>query len=294
MLTATPTMATPSRTTGRSVSSSEFKLFQELVHRETGIFLSDAKKALLVGRLSGRLRALGLDSFKEYYRHVTEVDADEQVRMLDCITTNETRFFREPQQFEYLKERLIPQLKEDAAAGRRPKRIRVWSAASSTGEEAYSLAMMLRDELPVESGWTIEIFGSDISTRVLDKARAAVWFLDRSREIPAKYLKRYMLRGTGSSEGTMKAGPEIRSLVRFERINLIGDSYPVEGRFDMVFCRNVLIYFNAATKERVVNGLLAHLEANGQLFMGHAESMLGMAHRLRRVGPTVYEQLRVV
>jgi chemotaxis protein methyltransferase CheR len=293
MLTATPTMATPSRTTGRSVSSSEFKLFQELVHRETGIFLSDAKKALLVGRLSGRLRALGLDSFKEYYRHVTEVDADEQVRMLDCITTNETRFFREPQQFEYLKERLIPQLKEDAAAGRRPKRIRVWSAASSTGEEAYSLAMMLRDELPPESGWTIEIFGSDISTRVLDKARSAVWFLDRSREIPEKFLKRYMLRGTGGQEGTMKAGLEIRSLVRFERINLIGDSYPVDGRFDLIFCRNVLIYFNAATKERVVNGLLAHLEPHGQLFLGHAESMLGMAHRLRRVGPTVYEQLRV-
>jgi chemotaxis protein methyltransferase CheR len=293
MITATPTMATPSGAFGRTVSPADFKLFQELVHRETGIFLSEAKRALLVGRLSGRLRALGLDSFKDYYRHVTEADADERVRMLDCITTNETRFFREPQQFEYLKERLIPQLKEDAAAGRRPRKVRVWSAASSTGEEAYSLAMMLRDELPLESGWSIEILGSDISTRVLDKARAAVWFLDRSREIPEKYLKRYMLRGTGSQEGAMKAGPEIRSLVSFERINLIADSYPVEGRFDLVFCRNVLIYFNAATKERVVNGLLAHLEANGQLFLGHAEGMLGMAHRLRRVGPTVYEQARV-
>jgi len=292
MLTA-PSSAVSPGSFGRTVTSAEFKLFQELIHREAGIYLSEAKKALLVGRLSGRLRELRLGSFGEYHRYLTDVDQGERVRMLDCITTNETRFFREPQQFEFLEQRLIPQLKADAAAGRRPRRLRVWSAASSTGEEAYSLAMTLLSHFPPESPWTIEIFGSDLSTRVLDRARAAVWFIERTREIPERYLKRYMLKGTGSQEGTMKAGPEIRSLVRFERINLMADSYPVTGKFDLVFCRNVLIYFDAPTKERVVNNLLKHLEPNGRLFLGHAESMLGMGHRLRRVGPTVYDQIGV-
>ena len=292
MLTATPSVAAPA-TFGRTVTPAEFRLLQELIHRETGIFLSDAKKALLVGRLSGRLRDLQLSSVRDYYHHVTEVDRGELVRMLDCITTNETRFFREPQQFEFLEQQIIPRLKAEGEAGRRPKRIRVWSAASSTGEEAYSLAMSLLTHFPKESGWTIEIFGSDISTRVLDKARAAVWLIERAREIPEVNLKRYMLKGTGGQEGTMKAGPELRSLVRFERINLMDEKYPVSGKFDFVFCRNVLIYFNAETKAKVVSNLLKHLEPNGLLFLGHAESMLGMADRLRRVGPTVYEDARV-
>jgi len=291
MLTTTPSLVAPG-SFAKAVTSAEFKLLQELIHRETGIFLSDAKRALLVGRLSGRLRDLGLASFREYYEHVTEVDPGELVRMLDCITTNETRFFREPQQFDFLEQQVIPNLKAEAAAGRRPKRIRVWSAASSTGEEAYSLAMTLISHFPKESGWTIEIFGSDISTRVLDKARAAVWLIERAREVPETYLKRYMLKGTGSQEGTMKAGPEIRSLVRFERLNLMDENYPVSGKFDFVFCRNVLIYFNAETKAKVVNNLLKHLEPSGLLFLGHAESMLGMADRLRRVGPTVYEEVK--
>jgi chemotaxis protein methyltransferase CheR len=279
--------------TSRTVTQEEFRLFQSLIYREVGINLSEAKKALLVGRLANRLRDLRLTSFKDYYRHITEVDPLEQIRMIDCISTNETRFFREPQQFEFLEQRLIPQLKADAQAGRRPRRLRIWSAASSSGEEAYSLAMTLLSHFPKDSGWTIEIFGSDISTRVLDKARAAVWLMERAREIPERHLKRYMLRGTGSSEGTMKAGPDIRSLVRFERINLMDETYPVTGKFDLIFCRNVLIYFDAATKERVVGNLLKCLEPNGLLFLGHAESMLGMAHRLRRVGPTVYEPVTV-
>lgn len=293
MLTMTPAALAP-EATNRTVTPAEFKLFQELIHREAGIFLSETKKALLVGRLSRRLRELGLGSFMEYFRHLTEVDPKEQVLMLDCITTNETRFFREPQQFDFLEERSIPRFKAEAAAGRRPRKIRAWSAASSTGEEAYSVAMTLLSHFPPESGWTIEIFGSDLSTRVLDKARAAVWRIDRSREIPERHLRRYMLKGTGSQEGTMKAGPEIRSLVRFDRMNLMADRYPVNSKFDLIFCRNVLIYFNTVTKERVVSNLLKHLEPDGHLFLGHAESMLGMAHRLRRVGPTVYDQIGVV
>lgn len=278
----------------RPVGPAEFRLFQELIHREAGIYLSEGKKALLTGRLASRLKELRMDSFMDYYRHITEVDPAERVVLLDRISTNETRFFRESQQFDHLQERVIPALKAEAEAGLRPRRIRVWSAASSTGEEAYSLAMTLLAHLPAESGWSIEILGSDISTRVLERARAAVWSIDRAEGIPEPYLKRYMLRGLGAHEGTMKAGPELRALVRFERINLMDDSYPVGGRFDLVFCRNVLIYFDAPTKERVVGNLLKHLEPGGQLFLGHAESMLGMTHRLRRVGPTVYEPVETI
>ena len=274
-----------------SASHSEFRLFQELIHREVGIFLSDAKMALLSGRLAPRLRELRLDSFQAYHRHVTEVDPAERVRMLDCITTNETRFFREPQQFDFLEKVLIPRLRDDAAAGRRPRRLRVWSAASSSGEEAYSLAMVFLTHLPPEAGWSIEIFGSDISTRVLEKARGGVWFEDRAREIPERYFKRYMVRGMGAQKSTISAGPDIRSVVRFDRLNLMSNPYPVSGRFDLIFCRNVLIYFDPPTKERVVSNLLTYLGADGLLFLGHAESMLSMSNRLRRVGPTIYEPI---
>jgi chemotaxis protein methyltransferase CheR len=286
-LVTTPALGLPSAT--RSISQHEFDLLRQLVHRESGIHLSDAKKALLSGRLWPRLRELRLDSFEAYHRHVTEVDPGELVHMLDCISTNETRFFREPQQFEFLEKQVIPELRAEAEAGQRARRLRIWSAASSSGEEAYSLAMTLLTHLPPESGWNVEIFGSDISTRVLAKARAAIWPIERSSEIPDRYLKRYMLKGKGAQEGTMKASPDLRSIVRFDRINLTSDDFAPLGRFDLILCRNVLIYFDAPTKERVVKGLLARLEPRGLLLLGHAEGMLTMQDRLRRVGPTAYE-----
>jgi len=274
---------------GRGLSHTEFKLFQELIQREAGIYLAETKKALLVGRLARRLRELGLSSFEDYHRYLTERDPAEQVNMLDCVSTNETHFFREPKQFEFLAERIVPQWLAEAAAGTRPRRICVWSAACSTGEEPYSLAMALLDRLPPQSGWEVEILGSDISTRALARAREAVWPLERACEIPEAYLPRFMLRGTRSQEGRMKAGPQIRSVVRFERINLNADRYPVIGRFDLVFCRNVLIYFAAASKQRVIRQLLRHLRSGGYLFLGHAETAIGMGDSLQRVGPTIYQ-----
>lgn len=270
----------------RVLSSTEFRLFQETIHREAGIFLSEAKRALLVGRLSPRLRELGLRTFQDYHRYVTQEDARERVLMLDCISTNETRFFREPRQFEFLEEHIVRGWV--AAAAGRPRRIRVWSAACSTGEEPYSVAMTLLSHFPARSGWEVEILASDLSTRVLARAQEAVWSIERAREIPEPLRRRYMLRGTRSQEGKMKAGPEIRSLVRFERINLHHDRYPVSGRFDLILCRNVLIYFDAADKARVIDRLARHLEPGGHLFLGHAESVVGSSGDLRRVGPTIY------
>jgi chemotaxis protein methyltransferase CheR len=269
------------------ISAREFALFRDLIHRESGIFLSEAKKALVVGRLGRRLRALGLSSLGAYYRLLAEGDEQERIRMLDCICTNETHFFREPRQFEFLERQVFPEWAARAAAGG-PRRIRAWSAACSTGEEPYSLAMTLLAHLPPSSGWTLEILASDLSTRALDQARAGLWSIDKAREIPERYLKAFMLRGTGPQEGVMKAGPEIRSLLRFQRVNLNQDRYPVAGPFDLVFCRNVLIYFDVASKARVVHRLLDQLAPCGYLFLGHAESLTGLTDRGRSVGPTVY------
>jgi chemotaxis protein methyltransferase CheR len=269
------------------ISAKEFALFRDLIHRESGIFLSEAKQALVVGRLGRRLRELGLSSLGAYYRLLAEGDERERMRMLDCICTNETHFFREPRQFEFLEQRIFPEWAARAAAGM-PRRIRSWSAACSTGEEPYSLAMTLLAHFPPSSGWTLEILASDLSTRALDQARAGLWSIDKAKEIPERYLKAFMLRGRGPQEGVMKAGPEIRSLLRFQRVNLNQDPYPVAGPFDFIFCRNVLIYFDVPSKARVVHRLLDQLAPGGYLFLGHAESLTGFSERARSVGPTVY------
>jgi chemotaxis protein methyltransferase CheR len=270
------------------ISAREFALFRDLIHRESGIFLSDAKKALVVGRLGRRLRELGLSSLGAYYRLLAEGDELERVRMLDCICTNETHFFREPRQFEFLERQVFPEWAARAAAGAMPRRVRAWSAACSTGEEPYSLAMTLLAHFPPSSGWTFEILASDLSTRALEQASAGLWCIDKAKEIPERYLKDFMLRGRGPQEGVMKAGPEIRSLLRFQRVNLNEERCPVPGPFDVVFCRNVLIYFDVASKARVVDRLMDQLTPGGYLFLGHAESLAGLSDRGRSVGPTVY------
>jgi chemotaxis protein methyltransferase CheR len=267
------------------VSDRDFRRFQALIHREAGIWLSPVKKALLVGRLARRLRALGLGSYGDYYEAV-RADPAELVRMIDCICTNETHFFREPRHFEFLEGRLFPAWRAEAEAGRRPRRVRAWSAACSTGEEPYSLAMALLAAFP--SGWDLEVLATDLSTRVLERARAAVWPIERSRQIPGPHLKAFMLRGFGDQKGLMRAGPEIRALVRFSRLNLVGEDWPAAGAFDLVFCRNVLIYFDRPTKERVVERLVERLAPGGHLFLGHAESLAGFSLRVRAVMPTIY------
>ncbi|MCU1349648.1 MAG: methyltransferase, CheR-type [Acidobacteria bacterium] len=265
------------------LTTREFRRFQALVQTEAGISLSDQKRALLVGRLAPRLRALALPSFSAYLEQV-ESDRGELVRMIDSICTNETQFFREPKQFAWLENDLLTAWRAAAEAGSRSKQIRVWSAACSTGEEPYSIAMTLAAQLP---GWSIEIVASDLSTKVLDRAAAGIWPIERAAQIPLTYRKAYMLRGSGPAEGRMAAKPELTSLIRFAQVNLHHDSYPVSGRFDLIFCRNVLIYFDAPSKARVIDRLLDRLTPDGLLFLGHSES-LNQCARVRPAGPTVY------
>jgi chemotaxis protein methyltransferase CheR len=272
----------------QSVSESDFALFQRLIERETGIYLAPAKKALLVGRLARRVRQLGVCSFRDYYKRVA-ADPGERAQMIDRISTNETQFFREPSHFDFLANRVLPEWCAQETAGLRSRQIRVWSAGCSTGEEPYSIAMTLLHRFPPSSGWHIEIMATDLSTRVLENARAGLWPIDKSNQIPTAHLKSFMLRGKGSQEGTMKAGPELRQVVRFERLNLFDEAtYPRTGPFDLIFCRNVLIYFQLATKAQVVRCLLDQLAADGYLFVGHSESLNHVTGRVRTVVPTVY------
>jgi chemotaxis protein methyltransferase CheR len=268
-------------------SDRDFALFQRLIHEESGIFLAPTKKELLVARLRRRLRELGQRSFKSYYACVVD-DAAERGRLLDCISTNETRFFREPQQLAFLTNRVLPRLQRLAQAGQRVRRLRVWSAGCATGEEPYTLAMILRHALPAQDGWGLELLASDLSQRALEVAEQGCYPLERAGEIPEPYLKTYMLKGVRASEGWMTVGPEARSLVRFARINLHTDAYP-PGPFDLVLCRNVLIYFDAATRERVVGRLVECLAPAGLLLLGHAENLSGsQQHGLRYAGPLTY------
>jgi chemotaxis protein methyltransferase CheR len=269
------------------VSDRDFGRFQALINREAGIWLAPVKKALLVGRLARRLRELGIASYGEYYTRVLE-DETERVRMLDAICTNETQFFREPRHFEFLEREALPAWRAAAEAGGRPRRLRVWSAACSTGEEPYSVAMALLSGLP---GWTLEVIASDLSTKVLARAQSGIWPIERARQIPRPYLSAYMLKGYGEQAGLMKAGEELRAVIRFERVNLASEAWP-DGPFDLLLCRNVLIYFDRASKVRVVERLLDRLAPDGFLLLGHAESLAGFTDRARPVLPTVYRRSR--
>ncbi len=280
----------PDRTTGvQPLTEQEFSRFQRLIYRTAGIQLAPHKKALLEARLSRHVRELGFESFDAYYKHVVTANHDDELmHMLDRVSTNETHFFREPRQFEFLEQRIFAEWHEKAATGLKPKRLRLWSAGCSSGEEAYSIAMVLLDHFPPHNGWALEILATDLSTRALDKAHAGVWPIVKAQEIPEKYLKRYMLRGAGAQEGQMKAGAEIRSLIHFERLNLNDQRYPITGRFDAIFCRNVLIYFDAPSRTPVIDRLIDRLMPSGYLFIGHAESLSGTTERVCHVTPTVY------
>lgn len=272
-----------------NISDREFARYQDFVYRETGIFLGPQKKALIVSRLGRRLRALGLPTFGAYFDYATSEDTNERITMIDSICTNETSFFRDKRQFDFLEHTLVPAWVEGARAGRRPKRARVWSAACSTGEEPYTIAMSLAATLPDD--WQIEILATDLSTKALARATAGVWPIARAEQIPEQYLKRFMLKGVRSQEGFMTATEELRDMIRFEQMNLNDESYAVAGRHDAIFCRNVLIYFDQPSKVNVIRRLASHLDEGGVLFLGHAESITGLAPDMHSVGPNAYARV---
>jgi chemotaxis protein methyltransferase CheR len=272
-----------------SITPEVFRNFQQLIHQESGIWLADSKVALLCGRLSRRLRARSIPTLASYYSLVTQVDEhEERAAMIDAITTNETRFFREPKQFEYLEQHVIPRWRAEAEQGLRPRTIRLWSAGCSSGEEPYSLAMLIARHLSGDQGWSASILATDISTRMLDRARLAIYRIEKSSEIAQSFLKSCMLKGIADQEGHMKVMPEIQQMVDLQRLNLMHDPYPAGIRFDAIFCRNVLIYFDLISKNKVVERLSDCLPSGGLLFLGQAETLSGVNAKLRTLGPSVY------
>ena len=274
-----------------SVNPALFQKFQALIYGETGIWLGSSKTALLCGRLFRRLRALEITSLENYYECVSRPEQhEERARMIDAITTNETRFFREPRQFEFLVQTVFPRWRVDAERGLRPKgkRARIWSAGCSSGEEPYTVAMLLARHLPAEQGWDVGLLATDISNRVLEKARTGIYPIAKSAELPKDLLHSFMLRGMAERQGEMKVKVEIQQMVDFRWLNLAQEPDLTEGPFDAIFCRNVLIYFDLASKRRVIANLVHHLMPNGFLFVGHAENLNGMSSHLRSLEPTIY------
>lgn len=264
------------------LSDREFAQFQAMMYEMTGVHLADSKKAMVVSRLAKRLSQLGLSSFDSYYRRIVGGDPGELQRALDLLTTHETYFFREPRHFDTLVRQVLPLARPGAA-------FRVWSAASSTGEEAYSLAMVLMDRFGPQAAW--EVLGSDISVDVIERARTGVFGMERIDGLPQAYLRRFCRRGIGSREGTLLIERSLRSRVRFTRVNLnerLGDV----GEFDVVFLRNVLIYFDQPTKQAVVRRVARQLKPGGWFFIGHSESLNGIDAGLQLVQPTVYRKVK--
>lgn len=256
----------------------EFAQFRDLIYRIAGISMSPAKKPLVTSRLAKRLHHYGLASYGEYFQMITAADGKTELQMaIDLLTTNETHFFREPKHFDFLRQRILPE--------RKPGRpLRIWSAACSSGEEPYSIAMLLDDVLG-NAPW--EVIASDLSTQVLEKARNGLYPMTRIMEIPSRYLSSYCLKGTGSQEGTLLIGHKLRERVQFMHCNLI-EALPKLGEFDVIFLRNVMIYFDQETKRRVVKRLLSMLRPGGHFLVGHSETLNGVNEELRLVQPAVY------
>lgn len=264
-----------------AITDQEFALFQRLIYKIAGINLSDAKKVLLVGRLSKRLKAHNLDNFGQYYRLLSAGQNPEELQMMvDLLTTNETYFFREPKHFDYLRDEVLAKYRGGAP-------FRIWSAASSTGEEPYTLAMMLAEYLP-SNPW--EVFGSDISTKVLAKAQKGHYPMERNEGIPPAFLSKYCLKGVRAQEGTFLISPKLRERVSFSQVNLTLPVDPAIGDFEVIFLRNVMIYFDLETKTKVINNLMPRLKPGGHLFIGHSETLSGIPAPLQTIRPTIYRK----
>ncbi|TWC28173.1 chemotaxis protein methyltransferase CheR [Pseudomonas sp. SJZ079] len=261
-----------------ALKDSEFHQFQAWLYRAAGINLSPAKKPLVAGRLFKRLKHHQLASYGDYFQMIMSREAVEELQVaLNLLTTNETYFFREPKHFDFLREQVLPEAS--------PARVfRLWSAASSSGEEPYSLAMTLADGLG-STPW--EIIGSDISSQVLAKARTGHYPMARASTIPQPLLVKHCLKGTGSQEGTFLIDRSLRNRVHFMHINL-NETLPDTGVFDVVFLRNVMIYFDQETKRKVVARILPRLKSGGYFIVSHSESLNGITDDLKLITPSIY------
>lgn len=260
-----------------------FEAFRDLVYEKSGINLGDHKQALVCARVGKRMRALGIRDYKEYFEYVSgDGSGEELVRLLDVISTNVTHFFREAGHFEVLDELL----RDWYAQGQR--RFRIWCAASSTGEEPYTIAMTVFEALGEKSGCDVKVLATDISTRVLDTARQGVYERKKLDKVPERLLRKYFQKGVGRAEGSYLVRKPLRDMITFGRLNLSVQPFPLKGPLDIIFCRNVMIYFDNHVRSMVLADMYRLLKPGGYLMVGHAESLTGLVSDFKSVKPSVY------
>lgn len=263
----------------------DFEWVRQTLHAHAGIELADHKKDMVYNRLVGRLRALSLDSFRTYTQRV-EADPLEFSEFINAMTTNLTAFFREQHHFDFLAGEFL-----DQCRARGQRRLRIWSAGCSMGEEPYSIAMTLAEVLGAElPSWDIRILASDIDSRVLQTAADGIYSLERISKLAPTRLSKFFLRGTGKNGGRVRIKPELQQLISFRQINLM-QPLPLKGPFDLIFCRNVMIYFNNDSQARLLDRFADLLDPQGVLVVGHSESPYRLTQRLRLTGNTIYRKV---
>jgi len=275
-----------------SISDSGFRRFSELIYSLCGIKLPPHKKTMLEARLRRRLRSLGLSSFDEYGEYVFSPEGmeNELVSMIDEVTTNKTDFFREPAHYPFLVERALPTLIREFETGlRRP--LRLWSAGCSTGEEPYTLAMVLSEFVEQVPDFDFSIFATDISTKVLEAARLGIYRSDKVDPVPEALKKKYLLRSRDPEKAQVRVVPALRGRVSFARLNFMDEDFGFEEPFDIIFCRNVIIYFDRPTQERLLQRFCRHLPRGRYIFMGHSETLNGLQLPLKQVAPSIYQRI---
>lgn len=265
----------------------DFNRLRTLVSQHTGINLSDAKRTLVYGRLSRRLRVLGLSDFREYCELIEQGRGDELQNFANAISTNLTSFFRESHHFDYLANTVLPQI---LISNRSTKRLRIWSAGCSTGEEPYSIAMVVQESIPQHLRWDIKILATDLDTQVLATAQAGHYRADRTSGLSQQRLKRWFTEETSGQKGTVSVTPELRNIITFKQLNLMQD-WPMRGPFDVVFCRNVVIYFDKPTQRLLFQRIAQLVPTTSHLFIGHSESLFNVSDQFDLIGKTIYQHI---
>jgi chemotaxis protein methyltransferase CheR len=271
------------------LSDRHFRTIAELVDQQVGIKLPAAKRLMLEGRLLKRVRALNYSDVNEYVEHLFDAAHfdTELIHLIDCVTTNKTDFFREPSHFSYMKGVAVPEILRRRGRGARP--LKIWSAACSTGMEAYTIAMVLDDMNFAGTSFQFSVLGTDISTSVLHLAETGIYTAEMIAPVPAEFAKRYFLSSRDPSRDEVRVVPRLRRCTNFMRMNLMDEAYPVDRDVDIIFCRNVLIYFDKPTQRKVVEQLCSHLRPGGYFIVGHSESMIhNELTALQQLKPTIF------
>jgi chemotaxis protein methyltransferase CheR len=270
-------------------SQQNFDFLRSISNKKTGIVVTDDKFNMFYARLSRRLRKLGLADFDSYCDLIrNDPNGEEMIELVNAVTTNLTSFFRENHHFEYLSKTIVPEMVKNKPAERK---IRIWSAGCSTGEEPYSLGITLHEALAPHVGWNAEILATDIDSNVLAKAASGVYSGERVDGLDSRRLQKWFMRGKGANSGMVRLKPEIMGLIRFGQLNLMED-WRLEQPQDVIFCRNVIIYFDKVSKTKLVERFADNIKEGGYLFIGHSESLFKLTDRFELIGKTIYRKIR--